>query len=636
MNKITHNKTNFTAGEISTDVLGRTDLRAYENGASLLRNVFIDPIGGVSRRPGLRLVQSIPDGAMRLISFSFNTEQTYLILVCPLKMIVFKNETQKATITTPWTAQDIPFLSWTQSADTLLVVHPNYPPVCITRQTDENWQITNWTYDTNDSGCILQPMAKFSVNTVTMASSGTTGTVTLTASANVFQAGHVGVRFTLNSGEVQITAVNSATSATATVIKALSTGTATTAWKEAAFSPVHGYPVSVTFFQGRLVIGGSRDLPNQLWLSKTFSIMNFDLGTGKDDEAIDFSILSNQVNAIRAVVPGRHLQVFTSGAEWMVSGDPLTPTNIQLKRQTQVGSPLYATLSPIDVSGATLFVSADGKEVREFLFQDIEQAYQAKNISLLSAHLIKQPMDMAYDPARRLVHIVMQDGTMGTLTNYRTEEVLAWSAQETAGKFKAVCVVGTVVYTLVERENVIYLEVLDDAVSSDCTLTGDQDEGSTLWHGFAPLLNKTVKMIVDDFILPDTTITSDDLAFDDVVYHIKVGLPFEHTIVPLPPILTQNGEDIPTKAVRLIEARFRVINTPSIQIDVGNGAHEMIVPLLTDSFRLDTTITNQTTDICTHALGWVRGGMTPLWRITGNTPTPCKIVCVTTQMKASE
>ena len=52
-------KTNFTAGELSPDLLGRADLNAYANGALKLENVFIDPTGGVHRRPGLQYLKTL-------------------------------------------------------------------------------------------------------------------------------------------------------------------------------------------------------------------------------------------------------------------------------------------------------------------------------------------------------------------------------------------------------------------------------------------------------------------------------------------------------------------------------------------------------------------------------------------------
>ena len=53
MPRLTLHKTSFTSGEISPRLLGRGDLSAYENGAAKLRNIFVHPTGGISRRGGL-------------------------------------------------------------------------------------------------------------------------------------------------------------------------------------------------------------------------------------------------------------------------------------------------------------------------------------------------------------------------------------------------------------------------------------------------------------------------------------------------------------------------------------------------------------------------------------------------------
>ena len=106
-------------------------------------------------------------------------------------------------------------------------------------------------------------------------------------------------------------------------------------------------------------------MPNRLWFSKSGDLFCFDIGTGLDDEAIEFGILSDQVNTIKALVSARHLLVFTTGAEWMVSGNPLTPTSIQLSRQTSTGSYDKCCLYPQQIDGATVFVSQSGHQLRE-------------------------------------------------------------------------------------------------------------------------------------------------------------------------------------------------------------------------------------------------------------------------------
>ncbi len=635
MTKLINHKTNFTAGEVSADLLGRTDLSAYDNGAMELKNVFISPIGGVRRRSGLRYIDTAA-GAVRLLSFAFNTEQTYLFVLGDKFIRIYKNETLLQTLVTPWSGTEVKCLRWTQSADTLLLTHPAHPPKRITRQANETFSLSDWQFDQDKDGRKLCPFERFAADEITLTPSGTTGTITLTASADVFSDLHVGTRFRLQGGEVEITATQSATVASATVKKTLSGAGATKEWTEEAFSAAHGYPVCVTFYQGRLVIGGSRDLPNKLWFSKSFLIMNFDTGTGLDDEAMSFSILSDQVNAICALMSGRHLQVFTTGSEWMVSGDPLTPQSIQLKRQTKNGSYYKDYVPPVDVSGATLFATANGREIREFLFEDLEQAYQAKNLSLIASHIVRDPVDMDYDAKRRLVYVIMQDGTMGTLTNYRSEQVSAWSRQETQGQFLSVCVIADKVYFLIRRDDSLFLEAFDDDISTDCALTGQDSEAHSVWTGLTPLVGKHVKILADDILQPDEDLTSASLTLAKGAKKIEVGLPFEHKIVPLPPTLSSSVGSMPVKAVRLVEARFKVVNTLSLCVDVGCGVAEHLIKKFNAGYVLDSSDQAQTTDIVIHALGWVRNGVSPLWQVISDAPKKCQIVSVTSVMKVSE
>ena len=327
MARIGINTSNFTAGEISPHLLGRGDLRSYQNGAAKLTNVFIHPTGGVSRRAGLSYVDTLA-GDGRLVAFEFNVEQVYLLVFTDLRVDVYREDVPVAGFAAPWSAAHVSSLNWTQTADTLLVVHPDVPPKKITRTSDTAWTLEDWLF--HESGNRShQPHHKFAAENVTLAASATTGSVTVSASADVFDPAHVGTRFRLQDKEVEITAVASPLSAVAMVHETLSSTAASVDWEEQSFSAVRGWPTSVCFHQDRMVIGGARDLPNRLWMSRSADLFNFDLATGLDDEAIEFAILSDQVNAVRAVFSGRHLQVFTSGAEWMVTGDPLTPANIQ-------------------------------------------------------------------------------------------------------------------------------------------------------------------------------------------------------------------------------------------------------------------------------------------------------------------
>lgn len=627
-------KTSFTAGEVSTELAGRGDLTAYDNGAGKLRNIVVMPTGGISRRAGLRYVgNALGDG--RLVAFEFNTEQVYLLVFCDGSVDVYENGVKLTTIAaTPWTQAQIKSINWVQSADTLLVVHPDVPPKKITRDKAGTWSVTDWTFYEKDT-VIKQPHHKFADDTVTMAASATTGTITLTASADVFDAAHhVGTRMRLQQKEVEITAVASATSATATVKETLVNTTASKDWEEQAYSSLHGWPVSVCFHQDRLVVGGSRDLPNRLWMSKSSDLFNFDLGTGLDDEAIEFAILSDQVNAVRAVFSGRHLQVFTSGAEWMVTGEPLTPSNIQLKRQTRVGSPIDRTVPPCDVDGATLFVSRAGDEMREFLFTDVEQAYQAGDLAMLSRHMVNAPVDQDYDKARRHMHIVMADGVISSLTLFRREKVTAWSRQETNGLFCSVAAVGEDTYVLVKRDGSFLIEVFDDTYNVDAGLKGASDTAKATWGGLEHLNGQTVRVVADGSPLGDYIVNEGAVVLPEAVNTIEAGLAYAHIIEPLAPTVATVSGGTQGGRVRPIAFTFRVRNTAALLLDVGHGLQKVPFKRFGANI-LDHALVPFTGDKKVRAYGWRAGDLSPLWRIEQDTPVAFTLLAVASEISVN-
>ncbi len=632
MSRIRQVKTNFTNGEIGEELLGRGDLRAYENGARKLRNLFIYPTGGITRRAGLAYIDTAA-GNGRLISFEFNTEQTYLMVVTNNQINIYASGIKIQTIAAPWSLAQIPQLTWTQSADTLLLVHPDVPPKKLLRNSLGAFVLEDWNFFT-EGNVVEQPYYKFAESTVMLTPSATTGSITLTSSVNAFEAGHNSTRFRVGGKEVLITAVNSPTVVTATVIETLSSTTATIDWAEQAFSSVRGYPATVAFHQDRLVIGGSRDLPNRLWFSKSGDLFNFDLGTGLDDESIEFAVLSDQVNAIRGIFSGRHLQVFTSGAEWMVTGDPLTPETVQLNRQTRVGSRVDRYIPPVTVDGATMFVARNGNEMREFLYTDIEQAYQATDLALVSRHILGRPVDQDFDALRRLLFIVRDDGKFATLTIYRVEQVAAWTLHETLGNVKSVSVVGDDVYMLIERDGDFFIEMFEDNLNLDSALTGEVDIAATEWSGLDHLEGKQVSIVADGVEIDPQEVTSGTITLEQAANRIEIGLPFTHIVEPLPPSTVGEGPMI--RKVRLIEALFRLNNTQALRLDVGRGPKDISLRQIGEEEILDAPPPIVSGDIKVRALGWQKELSESLWKIEQSTPMPFTLLSVMTELKIND
>jgi len=627
-------KTSFASGEIGPSMLGRIDLRAYENGARRLRNVVVLPSGGLKRRPGLARIAELP-GAARLIAFEFNTEQAYLLALCDGEMLAFRDGVEVASLETPWRADQLQQVNWTQSADTLLVVHPDVPPQRITRTSHTSWTIAQWSFF-EEKGVIQQLYHKFAADAATLTPSDTSGTITLSASVDVFVAGHVGQRIRIAKKEATIVAVAGPRSATATLAtdNTLPDTNASTDWEEQALSAMRGWPISVTFHQDRLVIGGSRDLPNRLWLSKSGDLFNFDLGTALDDEAIEFALLSDQVNAIRHVFSGRHLQVFTSGAEWMVTGDPLTPENVQLNRQTRIGSPSDRSVRPRDVDGATLFVGRGGRDLREFLFADSEQAYQATDLALLAPHLVLDPVALDYDPDDRLVHVVNADGSMATVTIYRAEQVTAWTRQTTSGAFRSLAVVSNATYLAVERGGQWSIERFDPAYSTDAAVGFAPEPTSTVWTGLDHLDGAEVQILADGVPIGVAVPSGGEIPARGSRTNVEIGIGFVGEIEPLPPAAPGNA-NMP-RSVRLIEATFKLLETSQLRVDTGSGFIDVPFRGLGGAFALDQALPAFSGDKRIRALGWKRASIDPLWRIELPAPLPFTLLSATQELKVND
>lgn len=175
---------NFTAGELSPRLKGRIDLAKYFSGLDTALNMVMMPQGGTTRRPGTLYCADVKDQAHppRLVRFVFSTVQAYVLEFSNLNVRVYMNDAQVLSgglpvdIVVPYTTADLAALKFTQSADTLFIVHPNYPPATLTRSSH-----VAWTYAVTQ----FRDGPYLDVNTTdtTITPSGTSGSITLTASA---------------------------------------------------------------------------------------------------------------------------------------------------------------------------------------------------------------------------------------------------------------------------------------------------------------------------------------------------------------------------------------------------------------------------------------------------------------------
>ncbi|HCM3125518.1 TPA: hypothetical protein N3F75_004949 [Klebsiella aerogenes] len=195
----------FSGGEIAPSLYGRIDMAKYQVALRKCDNFIVRQYGGVENRPGTQFIAAAkyPDRKCRLIPFQFSTVQTYALEFGHNYMRVIKDGGLVLTtgdviyeLATPYTDSDVFGLKFTQSADVMTIVHPSYPPKELRRYAHDNWKIVD--VETKNG-----PFEDINVDeSVTVYASGTTGTITLTASSAIFGSEQVGKLFYLEQPAV--------------------------------------------------------------------------------------------------------------------------------------------------------------------------------------------------------------------------------------------------------------------------------------------------------------------------------------------------------------------------------------------------------------------------------------------------
>ena len=346
--------------------------------------------------------------------------------------------------------------------------------------------------------------------------------------------------------------------------------------KEDVWSDTRGYPNSICFYEGRLVLGGTESKPQSIFMSKTGSFFDFDIDDGDDDEAIFATISSRKLNDIVDVYPGRNLQIFTSGAEFAVTSKPVTPSSISIAPQTAHGA---NKVEVQDVDGSTLFVDRHGKSILSFLYSFNEDAYTTDDRSVLASHLINQPVDMALlagtasDDANWLF-IVNSDGSATILNTLRSQDINGYTRWNTDGDIKSVCVVDDELYISVERTiNLVtrlFVERWDFDYMLDCS-TKAARTGSNI-TGLSHLEAEEVQVLVEtqNYVLDPRSVSSGQITLDtneEYSSDYEVGLLFVPTIKPMPLNTNIGSGQNQMRLKKIVRMNVRVYESSGIQID---------------------------------------------------------------------
>jgi hypothetical protein len=461
------------------------------------------------------------NSAVRLIGFGFNTDQSYILALTDKNIGVYLNgvlqvDVYNGNITSSMLAD----ISWAQSADTLIIFHEDINPLVVQRQgANDYWTVANLAFDNTPYFAFTETtQSGAGAGFGTLTPSAVSGTITLTVSSGTFTTGSVNQYVEGNGGRARILSYTSATVVTAvTEIPFYNTSAIAAAdWNyitgyEPTWSVSRGWPICGTFHTGRLWIGGSKSHPTTAWGSRVGLFYDFSLGTSLDDDAIEATLDTDQLNRIINIYSGRNLMVFTSGAEFIVPAqltDPITPGNVSFLRQSRVGS--ERGLRVQEIEGGVFYLQNGGQSVQEFAFNDTQQAYSNNIISLLSNHLIVNPVDIATRRATSvddgtLLTLVQSDGTATIATIQRSQNIASFTNHTTTGTFIACGSDYNDLYFVVTRGGLNYLERINEDHLLDGSVRTTTGLPATVFTGLSHLNGLECRVVADGAVLSNVT-----------------------------------------------------------------------------------------------------------------------------------
>jgi len=619
--------TNFSTGELDPLLRARVDLQAYSNALSKATNVLIQPQGGLRRRPGLKHILELPNtstasagNGVRLVPFQFSVDDSYMLCFTHNRMYVIKNgavvsninSTGNNYLTTTIGSSIVDDMCWTQSADTLIIVHPDMQPVKLVRgASDSSWTATSITFDSI-------PKYAFTLTITTPTSghltpSAVSGNVELTSQSAAFTAASVNQYINASpQGRARIVEYISTTK-----VKAITeypffdtSNIAQGNWEiesgyEDVWSSGKGWPRSVTFHEGRLYFGGSKSRPSTIWGSKIGLFFDFVPSESLDDDAVEATLDTNELNVITDIVSSRDFQVFTTGGEFYVpqqGTDPITPLTFTFKNVSRNGIKPGTRVQLVE--SGSVYIQRQGKSLNEFVFTDTQQTYITQRISLLSGHLLKGPQRIALrrasstDESDLLLMTNTNDGSMAVFSIMRSQQITAPSEFTTDGEFIDVGVDVTAIYAVTKRvfnsTTRYFIEQFKDDLYTDCAFTGGSAGG--VGSGL-PHIGKSLNVITDGVPQSNETVSAGGaVTFDrESTTSYEVGLPITVYVKTMPvEIKLQTGSRVSFKK-RIVEISAVLKDTqhmlmnaqPVITRALDNPLLDLAVPTFTGIKRVN-------------------------------------------------
>ncbi len=420
-------------------------------------------------------------------------------------------------------------------------------------------------------------------------------------------------------------------STTAISASAAATPAAVADWDEQIIGLAYGYPSCVALHRDRLLFSGLPRLPGVLLGSRLGNLYSFNVDDGSDADAIFETLGDTGAAEIRQIFSAEQLILATDRGLYYCPEGPTVPFRPSSIAFYPFGSPwpISALVKMKSFDNGVLCVSGS-LVIKARPTGGQTSLWIADEVSLLSPHLISNPVDMAVTTnfaggAERYAMFVNDDGSLAVMQLVEAQKIRNFTPWDTDGEFVSLCALSGDVYAATYRgtmTNPYNLEVFDvdltlDATTEFATQAAMDANAPTIYAGVTPNVVTMAGYSLGTY--PFTLLELEDVP--DGPYF--VGLNFESVIETLPPIIEDGSGARAGDLMRLSETLVYVLESYRF---AQNGL-ELTAYQMSDPLDEPPPIKNGPQRF--KNLGWMRE---PTVTITQPDPLPLTVLAIKTEV----
>ena len=303
------------------------------------------------------------------------------------------------------------------------------------------------------------------------------------------------------------------------------------------------YPGCITFYAGRMALGGTTEDHIGIWLSQPRNYRGFDLGDPEDqlpDNALYLPLdkhgelvwLKGNKQLFAGLDSGEHVVFGESGV--------IVQTNAATEQHSTYGS---ARIQAMVVNEEVAYVDTRGRKVRLIEFDSNQQNMTSFDISFVAEHITEGRIsEMKYGSSPYgVLYMPTFLGNLITCWIEKDRGIYGWSKWETQGNVISTTVLREfgidVLWIAVIRDGKLFIEREDvnTNIYTDSHLVMTELVPTDTFFGFDHLIGQVVQIVADGSVHPERMVAGDgSITLQLQALEVAVGLGFTPEMETIP------------------------------------------------------------------------------------------------------